>query len=395
METRWSRRNLQTRGYHPDVHIGGKESPMSSHRVAVVDFAHIHVADHLRSVRANPDTELVAVCDGGSSDTAVTPEGIATAVGLPESRVFDEYTRCLAETTPDIVVLCAVPADHAVWIERLAPYDVDIVLEKPLATSVADADRICEAVGASDNRLAVNWPLAWDPAHRTTKRLLAEGRVGDPVDLHYYGGNRGPGRTTWEPDPGAEFDLVRGEPKDDAAAAETWWHDPDRGGGSLTDYLGYGVTLGTWFRNGDLPETVTAETYSPEWTDVDTQSVTIARYETGLSTFRTRWGTFTDPWIHQPQPTSGFVVVGTEGTIRSDDYADVVCVQDRSHPEGRTVDVDETEPPRDTIQYLVECIERNRSVEWGPLHPGLCRDAQRITDAARRSADRGGPVRLD
>ena len=37
----------------------------------------------------------------------------------------------------------------------------------------------------------------------------------------------------------------------------------------------------------------------------------VARYDLGLSKFETRWGTFTDPWTHQPQPKCGFVVVGT------------------------------------------------------------------------------------
>ena len=41
-------------------------------------------------------------------------------------------------------------------------------------------------------RLAVNWPLAWVPAHVTAKRLLDEGAIGGLIEFHYYGGNRGP-----------------------------------------------------------------------------------------------------------------------------------------------------------------------------------------------------------
>ena len=93
-----------------------------------------------------------------------------------------------------------------------------------------------------------------------------------------------------------------------------------KGGGSLLDYLGYGVTLGSWFLNGRVPIEVTCVCDEPAGLHVDEHSITIARYDFGVSKFETRWGTYTDPWIHQPQPKCGFVLVGTEGTISSYDY---------------------------------------------------------------------------
>ena len=96
---------------------------------------------------------------------------------------------------------------------------------------------------------------------------------------------------------------------------KSWFYKKAEGGGSLLDYLGYGVTLGTWFHGGRKPIEVTAVTDLPNGLEVDQHSVTVARYASGLSKFETRWGTFTDPWTHQPQPRCGFVLKGTEGTI--------------------------------------------------------------------------------
>ena len=97
----------------------------------------------------------------------------------------------------------------------------------------------------------------------------------------------------------------------------SWFYKQAEGGGSLLDYLGYGTTLGTWFLGGRSPLEVTATVDEPTGLEVDEHSVVVARYNTGLSKFETRWGTFTDPWTHQPQPKCGFVVVGSEGTISS------------------------------------------------------------------------------
>jgi len=73
------------------------------------------------------------------------------------------------------------------------------------------------------------------------------------------------------------------------------------GGGSLLDYAGYGATLGTWFQGGRQPiEGDLHDGLTRRASIVDEHSVTVCRYAHGLSTIQTRWGTFSDPWIHQP-----------------------------------------------------------------------------------------------
>ena len=76
----------------------------------------------------------------------------------------------------------------------------------------------------------------------------------------------------------------------------------------ILDYLGYGVTLGTWFQGGRAPLEVMTMVDKKPGLEVDEHSITIARYAHGLSKYETRWGTFTDPWTLQPQPKCGFVL---------------------------------------------------------------------------------------
>jgi glucose-fructose oxidoreductase len=212
----------------------------------------------------------------------------------------------------------------------------------------------------------------------TTKRLIDKGTIGEVLEVHYYDGNRGP---LWH-----IADKV--ETTEDAASrkAESWFYKREYGGGSLLDYLGYGVTLGTWFMGNRIPIEITTTVDHPEGLDVDEHSITVARYATGLSKFETRWGTFTDPWTNQPQPKCGFVVVGTDGTISSYDYEDKVRLQTRDCVKGRKVQVDVLEPPlQNPIQYVVHCIETGRPIE-GPLSPEVARIGQQIVDSAILSA---------
>ena len=59
---------------------------------------------------------------------------------LPPERVFTDYRQCIEKTKPDIVLLCPATARHAEWVLKVAPYGVHVLLEKPFAASLADAD---------------------------------------------------------------------------------------------------------------------------------------------------------------------------------------------------------------------------------------------------------------
>jgi glucose-fructose oxidoreductase len=131
---------------------------------------------------------------------------------------------------------------------------------------------------------------------------------------------------------------------------------------------------------------VTAVVDQPRGLEVDEHSVTVARYEYGLSKYETRWGTFTDPWTLQPQPKCGFVVVGTMGTISSYDYEPVIRVQTKSRQETHELPVDILDAPRrNPIEYLIHCVATGEPVT-GPLSPTLCRIGQQIVDTAVASA---------
>ncbi len=162
------------------------------------------------------------------------------SLGLTDDQLFTDWQHCLEQSQPDFIVLCPATGDHALWVERLAPAGLPLLMEKPMAASLHDADRMLTACDQYDTRLAINWPLVWVPRHRTAKRMIDEGRIGQLHEIHYYGGNRGP---LWHT---AGKRVVSPE-EVNAQKPDSWFYKRSSGGGSLLDYLGYGVTLGTWF----------------------------------------------------------------------------------------------------------------------------------------------------
>jgi len=349
---------------------------VAKHGVLGINFDHMHMGDLLRQVANHPGAEIAGIFDPDRKRM----EAAVKAFNIPEYRVFTDIEACLEKTQADLAIVCSATAEHANTVEMVAAHGLNVVVEKPFAASVTDARRMIKATGATGSRLAINWPLAWYPSHNTAKRLIDEGAIGELIEVHFYDGNRGPLYHLADKVEVSPEEVERRKPT-------SWWYRKAAGGGSLLDYLGYGVTLGTWFRNGEAPVEVTSVTDHTPGIEVDQHSITVCRYARGLSKFETRWGTLTDPWTEQPQPKCGFVLVGADGSIASYDYDDFVTLQTRKNTAHTQVPADKLPPGRrGPIEYMLARIEDGAPIT-GPLDPALCLIGQRMIDSAVLSAE--------
>jgi predicted dehydrogenase len=110
-------------------------------RVAVIGagaFGRNHLRVYRELQAAGQAVELAAVVD---ADAKVAAEAGA-AFGVPW---FVSIEQCLAVVTLDAASVCVPTLYHAVAAELLLAAGVDVLVEKPLAGSLADADRILEA----------------------------------------------------------------------------------------------------------------------------------------------------------------------------------------------------------------------------------------------------------
>ena len=352
-------------------------------KVAGINFDHFHMGDLLRMAAEHPQVELVGISD----EHPARMEEVVRKLGIPRERVFADHRHCLEKARPDVVILCPAASKHGEWVRKVAPYGVHLLVEKPFAASLKEADAMVAAMPRG-RTLMINWPLQWVPSHCRAHALVEEGVIGDVLNVWHFGGNRGP--------------LWHGADKEEKTAAQvarekpkSWFYKQAHGGGSLLDYLGYGTTLSTWYQQGRRPVEVTAVVDQPKGLEVDEHSIVVARYAHGLSKFETRWGTFSDPWILQPQPKCGFVIAGTEGTISTYDYEPFVTVQTRRQPKPHRVAAPAlVAPNQNPVQYLLHALEKGKALA-GPVSIRISRIGQEIVDAAVRSARLKRAVKLD
>jgi len=129
-----------------------------------------------RNFGALPGCEVAWLCDAD-------PERCRTLSStLPTARLTGEIDDLLADPDLDAVVLATPVPTHANLAERVLRAGKHCFVEKPLAQSVADAERAVAAADESGCILMVGHLLEYHPGVARLKELVTSGELGD---LHY------------------------------------------------------------------------------------------------------------------------------------------------------------------------------------------------------------------
>src|SRR3989475_11213127 len=146
-------------------------------KIAGINFDHFHMGDLLRMGIEHRQAEVAGISDEqpGRMEEAIRK------LGISRDRSFTDYRACLEKTKPDIVILCPAAARHGEWVKKIAPYGVHIMVEKPFAASIREADAIVRAM-PKRKTLIIKWPLQRGRSnHQATERDEAGDR-GDQFD---------------------------------------------------------------------------------------------------------------------------------------------------------------------------------------------------------------------
>ena len=134
-----------------------------------------------RNLAAIPGCELVWLCDASEQARA------KHARAFPGVELTPRIGDLLADRELDAVLLATPVPTHAELAVAVAEAGKHCFVEKPLATTGADAERAVAAAAAAGRVLMVGHLLEYHPAVDHLKRLVDEGELGE---LFYVYGNR-------------------------------------------------------------------------------------------------------------------------------------------------------------------------------------------------------------
>jgi glucose-fructose oxidoreductase len=273
---------------------------------------------------------------------------------------YEEFDACLEHV--DAVYIALPNSQHAEYTVRAARAGVHVLVEKPMAVTVRDCQRMIDACARHHVKLMVAYRLHFEDINLRAVDLVRKGRIGEP---RFFSSS-------------FSMTVRRGDIRTRRAL----------GGGTLPDLGVYCINAARYLFRADPIEVLACSTHGggARLAEVDESTSAILRFAGD------RVATFTTSF--NAADVAAYRVVGTKGHLHVDpayEYAQGL---------GYTLTVDgkrekRTAPKRDQfaaeLLHFSDCIRHDRSPE--PSGEEGLQDV-RIVEALYRSAAAGRAVRL-
>lgn len=334
-------------------------------KIAVIGLVHSHVWGHLATMLEGKNATLVGVAEPNSELVAE-----ARKAGVRDDLFFTDYEKMLDQTKPDIVWAFVENNRHLEIAKACAPRHINLIFEKPLASTYADAKQIAALAAKYNIRVMTNYQMAWWPTNYSAKKAVDAGEVGTVYRLHGIVGHGGPGSEG--PRNKYFFD---------------WLTDPVKnGGGALMDFGCYNALWSLWYLGE--PDTVyaTVNHLRPErFPKVEDNATIILHYPNAIGIFEGSWDL---PRSYQDLEVFGRPGGNPPGILHMS-HAKVEIQH------GRDIKVlpQETLAPEDSepVAYMASRIRSNSSIE-GLTAIDINVKVIRIIDLAKESVKTGRAV---
>ncbi len=334
------------------------------YRVGVACMSHDHVWGELDHWKNLPNVELVA---GGDDEPALLDK-LKARFGV--QRTYPSFQEMLDREELDIIQAAGGNSEGPDIVEAAAAKGIHVISEKPMAATLAQADRMLAAAQKAGTLLLINWPSAWSKEWQELERRAMAGDIGQIRYTRYRSAHNGPVAI------GCSKEFVR-----DLTTPEI------NGAGALMDYCCYGAKLAA--RLLGRPESVTGMRgyfgTEPAYAASDDNAIIIAKYPHAFGLCEASW-----------TQTVGYagtnpVVYGSEGSIGI--HHGKVLIQRPGKAEESVTPPALVAPFRHGPEYLLHCLETGRPVE-GFCSPEVSRVAQEILELGLRASDSGETQRI-
>lgn len=301
----------------------------------------------------------------------------AKQYGFNTELVFPTIEQMIEKRRPQAVAAFGNIYDHLKIVEECAPKGIHVMVEKPLAVSLAHAKKM-EALARKYNiHLLTNYETTWYPTnHKAFALVKQEAAIGGLTKIVVRDGHKGPKNIGVEP----EF--------------LHWLTDPVfNGGGAVIDFGCYGANLLTWLMEGKKPLKVMAvlQQLQPENNPkVDDEANIILTYDDAVGVIQASWN-----W---PIGRKDMEIYGKKGAIFADNRHNMrirIAEGYDGFSEERITLPERMAPYDDPFAYFAAVVNNEiqiPSYDLSSLENNLL--VMEILDAAIRSAKSEKAVRL-
>jgi len=195
---------------------------------------------------------------------------------LPDSLFSNDLTSLLKKRKPDVVLAYNAINEHLAVVEAAAPLGISVMVEKPLVTSVKQAERMALLARQYKIHLLTNYETTWYPSNQQAyTKIKTNNEIGKIRKMVVHDGHQGP----------KEINVSK--------EFLSWLTDPVKnGGGAIVDFGCYGANLMTWLMDGQAPIAVTAITRQLKkdvYPNVDDDATILLEYPGATGIIEASW----------------------------------------------------------------------------------------------------------
>lgn len=338
-------------------------------KLAVAGLSHGHVG-WVFNRSDKTDTELVGVYETNQELVDL----FAKKYNLDKKLFFNDLDKMLDQVKPEAVSAFGPINEHIKVVRACAPRKIHVMVEKPLATTYADAKEIEKLATANSIYVLTNFETSWYASNQYVNQLYQEGKLGEIRKVMVNDGHQGP--------------------KEIGVSKEffSFLTDPvQNGAGALNDFGCYGANLMTWLLKGEKPTSVTAVTHQNKpdiYQKVDDEATIILQYPKAQCVIQASWNWTFGRKDMEVFGTKGYAIAVNPTTIRQR-FAE-------KSPE-ETLKIDPRPAPfTDPFSVLADVVQGKLKLDTYDMY-GLPVNVTvvEILEAAKKSAQSGKTIMLN
>ncbi|MDH5770758.1 MAG: Gfo/Idh/MocA family oxidoreductase [Candidatus Bathyarchaeota archaeon] len=229
---------------------------MNRLRVGVIGCGYIAEEAHLPNFLGCPRAELVAVADTRKERLVAVREKFGV------KNLYTDYHDMLKGNLIDAVSICVPNFLHSQVAVDASEAGKHILCEKPMATTLDDADRMISAARKNNVKLMIGNSLRFLPNHELAREWVRKGKIGKVYFVRAQFASAGPY--------GA------------AGITSQFYFDPEKGGGVLFDAGSHLVDLLLWMFGNVSKVHACVGAYKDEINQADDVASVSMKFENGM-----------------------------------------------------------------------------------------------------------------
>lgn len=139
-------------------------------KIGIMSFVHLHAMEYASALKSLENVDFVGIAD----DEPARARKMARTFGV---KAFETYEDLL-ESDVDGIVVTSENANHRRHVAYAAQHEKHILCEKPLATTLEDAEAIVEVCRRSRVQLMTAFPCRFHPAFKRLQNAVQSGGLG-------------------------------------------------------------------------------------------------------------------------------------------------------------------------------------------------------------------------